>query len=39
MGYARSKWVVEKVCEHAVKVTPAKVGILRIGQLVGDTEK
>jgi hypothetical protein len=39
MGYGRSKWVVEKVCERAARETEARVGILRIGQLVGDTEK
>ncbi len=39
MGYGRSKWVVEKICELASQQTPARVGILRIGQLVGDTEK
>jgi thioester reductase-like protein len=39
MGYGRSKWVVEKVCERASQQTPARVGIFRIGQLVGDTEK
>ena len=39
MGYARSKWVVEKVCQRAAKDTPINVGVLRIGQLVGDTEK
>lgn len=38
-GYARSKWVVEKLCERAAKETPVNVGVLRIGQLVGDTEK
>jgi dTDP-4-dehydrorhamnose reductase len=35
MGYGRSKWVVEKVME-SVK---GDVGVLRIGQLVGDTEQ
>ena len=39
MGYARSKWVVEKVLERAGKTTEATVAVLRIGQLVGDTEK
>lgn len=32
-GYGRSKWVVEKLLERAA----TQVGILRIGQLVGDT--
>ena len=38
LGYGRSKWVVEKICERACKVG-ARVGVLRIGQLVGDTEQ
>ena len=38
MGYGRSKWVVEKLCERA-RHLGAKVGVLRIGQLVGDTEQ
>lgn len=38
MGYGRSKWVVEKVMERA-KEAGARAGVLRIGQLVGDTEK
>jgi hypothetical protein len=38
-GYARSKWVVEKVVQRAAIYTPIKVGVFRIGQLVGDTEK
>lgn len=38
MGYGRSKWVVEKVMERAQKVG-ARAGVLRIGQLVGDTDK
>lgn len=36
MGYGQSKWVVEKVLQLAGDV--ARVGVLRIGQLVGDTE-
>lgn len=39
MGYGRSKWVVEKICEQAALTTRARVGVFRIGQLVGDTEK
>lgn len=39
MGYGRSKWVVEKILESAAKEKQARVGVLRIGQLVGDTEK
>ncbi|GBE77228.1 putative three-domain protein [Sparassis crispa] len=37
-GYGRSKWIVEKVCERAGKQTPVHVGVLRIGQLAGDTK-
>lgn len=39
MGYGRSKWVVEKTLERAAKEKQARVGVFRIGQLVGDTEK
>lgn len=39
MGYGRSKWVVEKLLERAAKEKQASVGVFRIGQLVGDTEK
>lgn len=38
MGYGRSKWVVEKVLERAGAETRGRVGVLRIGQLAGDTE-
>lgn len=38
LGYGRSKWVVEKIMEKAGKETKARCGVLRIGQLVGDTE-
>jgi thioester reductase-like protein len=38
MGYGQSKWVVEKLCERAADTHGAKVGVLRIGQLVGDSE-
>ncbi|KAL7418303.1 hypothetical protein Q5752_006759 [Cryptotrichosporon argae] len=38
MGYGRSKWVVEKICERAGISTKARIGVLRIGQLCGDTE-
>ncbi len=37
MGYGRSKWVVEKILEKAAKEKGARAGVLRIGQLVGDT--
>lgn len=39
MGYGRSKWCVEKILERAAKEKQASVGVFRIGQLVGDTEK
>lgn len=39
IGYGRSKWVVEKTLEKAAKENQARVGVFRIGQLVGDTEK
>ena len=38
-GYGRGKWVVEKLAERAARATPLHVGILRIGQLVGDTQR
>lgn len=34
LGYARSKWVAERICARA---TSPRVAILRIGQLAGDT--
>ncbi|KAI0726890.1 L-aminoadipate-semialdehyde dehydrogenase [Fomitopsis betulina] len=37
-GYGRSKWAVEKLAERAARTTPLHVSILRIGQLVGDTQ-
>lgn len=39
MGYARSKYVAERICASASSsdALRAKVGILRIGQLCGDT--
>ncbi|EJD50787.1 L-aminoadipate-semialdehyde dehydrogenase [Auricularia subglabra TFB-10046 SS5] len=37
-GYARSKWVVEKLCERAGNHAPGlTIGALRIGQMVGDS--
>ncbi|KAJ7355604.1 L-aminoadipate-semialdehyde dehydrogenase [Mycena albidolilacea] len=36
-GYARSKWVVEKLCQRAAAVSGVPVGVLRIGQMVGDS--
>ncbi|KZO94102.1 acetyl-CoA synthetase-like protein [Calocera viscosa TUFC12733] len=37
MGYARSKWVVEKLCQVASQNTPLQADVLRIGQMVGDS--
>ncbi|KAH7912004.1 L-aminoadipate-semialdehyde dehydrogenase [Hygrophoropsis aurantiaca] len=37
IGYAQSKWVTEKLCQLASQTTPIRAGILRIGQMVGDT--
>ncbi|KIK50782.1 hypothetical protein GYMLUDRAFT_51012 [Collybiopsis luxurians FD-317 M1] len=36
-GYAQSKWVVEKLCQRAAEGTELSVGVLRIGQMVGDS--
>ncbi|KAJ7626417.1 L-aminoadipate-semialdehyde dehydrogenase [Mycena polygramma] len=36
-GYARSKWVVEKLCQKASASSDVPVGVLRIGQMVGDS--
>ena len=37
-GYGQSKWIVEKLMEMAGKELGLEVGVLRIGQLVGDTK-
>ncbi|KAF8839463.1 L-aminoadipate-semialdehyde dehydrogenase [Paxillus ammoniavirescens] len=37
MGYAQSKWVTEKLCQIASHTTPMHTGVLRIGQMVGDS--
>ncbi|KAF8441638.1 L-aminoadipate-semialdehyde dehydrogenase [Boletus edulis BED1] len=37
MGYAQSKWVMEKLCQIAARTTPMHTAVLRIGQMVGDT--
>ena len=41
LGYSRSKWVAEAICEKAYLRTPlgGNIAVLRIGQLCGDTEK
>ncbi len=40
LGYSRSKWVAESICEQAHLHTRLKdcIAVLRIGQLCGDTE-
>ena len=40
LGYSRSKWVAESICEQAYLRTPLRgnIAVLRIGQLCGDTE-
>ena len=40
LGYSRSKWVAESICEQAYLHTRLKdhITVLRIGQLCGDTE-
>ena len=40
LGYSRSKWVAEAICEKAYLKTRMRdrIGVLRIGQLCGDSE-
>ena len=40
LGYSRSKWVAESICEQAHLRTTLRgnIAVLRIGQLCGDTE-
>lgn len=38
-GYGRSKWVAEKLCEVASKERGLPTRVLRIGQIVGDSEQ
>ncbi|OAX43282.1 L-aminoadipate-semialdehyde dehydrogenase [Rhizopogon vinicolor AM-OR11-026] len=38
LGYAQSKWVTEKICQIASQQTPVRAGVLRIGQMVGDSQ-
>ena len=41
-GYAQSKWTTEKLCQRAAdhgRVSGFRVGVLRIGQMVGDSVK
>jgi len=37
MGYARSKWVTEKLCQIASETTRVRAVVLRVGQMVGST--
>lgn len=37
MGYARSKWVAERIVNNYSQATGLRAGVLRIGQLVGDS--
>lgn len=37
LGYAQSKWITEKLCQVASQQTPIRAGVLRIGQMVGDS--
>lgn len=41
LGYSRSKWVAEAICERAHTGTRMKgrIAVLRIGQLCGDTQR
>ncbi|KAG2059105.1 L-aminoadipate-semialdehyde dehydrogenase [Suillus hirtellus] len=38
LGYAQSKWITEKLCQVASQQTPIRTGVLRIGQMVGDSQ-
>ncbi|KAF2210500.1 hypothetical protein CERZMDRAFT_113395 [Cercospora zeae-maydis SCOH1-5] len=38
MGYAQSKLVAENICDRAAKATGIKSRVLRVGQVIGDTE-
>ncbi|KAI9844350.1 MAG: putative NRPS-like protein biosynthetic cluster [Sclerophora amabilis] len=40
LGYSRSKWVAESICRqaHQRSLLRGHIGVLRIGQLCGDTE-
>jgi hypothetical protein len=41
MGYARSKHVAESICAEAARsvLSPSRIGVLRLGQLCGDTNE
>ncbi|PQE26303.1 hypothetical protein CJF30_00001052 [Rutstroemia sp. NJR-2017a BBW] len=38
VGYGKSKWVAEMICHKAQTSTAARISVVRIGQLTGDTE-
>lgn len=40
LGYSRSKWVAEAICEraHMGAIMKGRIAVLRIGQLCGDTQ-
>ncbi|KAF7185422.1 Adenylate-forming reductase [Pseudocercospora fuligena] len=38
MGYAQSKLVTEYICDRATKQTGLKARVLRVGQVIGDTQ-
>ncbi|USW58884.1 Putative AMP-dependent synthetase/ligase, phosphopantetheine binding ACP domain, AMP-binding protein [Septoria linicola] len=38
MGYAQSKLVTENICDQAAKQTGIKARVLRVGQVIGDTQ-
>ncbi|EME84321.1 uncharacterized protein MYCFIDRAFT_133560 [Pseudocercospora fijiensis CIRAD86] len=38
MGYAQSKLVTENICDRAAKQTGLKARVLRVGQVIGDTQ-
>ncbi|PIA92957.1 Polyketide synthase HetM [Cercospora beticola] len=39
MGYAQSKLVAENICDRAAKAAGIKARVLRVGQVIGDTER
>jgi len=38
IGYARSKYVAEHICERAGRTSGVPVRVLRVGQIIGDTQ-
>jgi thioester reductase-like protein len=39
LGYSRSKWVAEKICQeaHERTILRGRIGVVRVGQLAGDS--